>query len=106
MYCHNAEVCFVRSSAEENERFGREIARRLAESAGKVVVALPLKGVSAMDVAGGPLYDPQADSVLFETLKRELPRQIEVREYPCAINDEAFAEALFRITMKLLEEDV
>lgn len=106
MYCHNAEVCFVRSSAEENECFGREIAHRLEKSVGKVVVALPLKGVSALDVAGGQLYDPQADSALFETLKRELPQQIEVREYPCTINDEAFAKALFRITMELLEEDV
>lgn len=103
-YCHNATVCFVRSSCGENEAFAREIANRLSQSVGEVAVALPLQGVSAVDVEGGQLYDPEADRALFDTLKQELPERIKVYEYPCAINDNAFAEGLFALASKMLEE--
>lgn len=105
IYCHNPAVCFIRSSKEENRLFAEEIARRLSASSGKVTVALPLRGVSAVDVEGGPLYDPEADQALFDGLRHDLPPNIEILEYPCAINDEAFAEGLFDVTMKLLEEN-
>jgi len=51
------------------------------------VVFLPLKGVSGIDKEGMPFYDPEADTALFETLKKNLRTDIEVRELDYHIND-------------------
>lgn len=103
-YRHNESLTFVRSSAKENIRFAEEIADRAAQSEGETVMVLPLKGISAMDVEGGPLYDPEADAVLFETLKAALPETIPVYEYPYEINDRQFSEKLCLLAEKMLEK--
>lgn len=103
-YRHNASLTFVRSSAEENVRFAKEIAERAARSKGETIMVLPLKGISAMDAEGGPLYDPKTDAVLFEALKAFLPESIPVYEYPYEINDRRFSGEICLLAEKMLEK--
>ncbi len=44
-----------------------------------------------IDLKGKPFYDPQATTALFETLKKNLRKDIPVVEMKCDINAPAFA---------------
>ena len=93
---HNPQVTLMRTTADENHRLGLWIAAKLNQMDGEVRFLIPEKGVSIIDVDGGPFYDEKADSALFSTLeatvnttaKRQLIR------VPHAINDAEFAHAL------------
>jgi len=49
-----------------------------------------------------PFYDPEADTALFETLKKNLRTDIEVRELDYHINDPEFAEAMANALLQLI----
>lgn len=94
-YRHNPNVTLMRTTAAECREIGAWIASRLNACPGPVRVLIPEKGVSALDIEGGPFFDPDADGALFETIAETLhatgDRQI-VR-LPLHINDPAFAKA-------------
>lgn len=94
-HVHNANVTLMRTTPEECAAIGRHMAEVLARSTGPTTVMLPLGGVSAIDVPGGPFHDPEADAALFAAIREGLhghPR-VKVVERPEAINDPAFADA-------------
>ena len=96
LYVHNGQVTLMRTTPEENERIGRWIGEKLNRCEGPVRFLIPENGVSALDAAGLPFHDPQADAALFEALEATV-RQTGNRRIvrlPCHINDAAFAEAL------------
>ncbi|MGH8714833.1 MAG: Tm-1-like ATP-binding domain-containing protein, partial [Casimicrobiaceae bacterium] len=96
LYKHNPQVTLMRTTAEENRRFGEWIATRLNDCAGPVRLLIPEHGVSAIDAPGKPFHDPEADQALFAALEaalKQTPRRRLVR-LPLHINDKAFAEAL------------
>jgi uncharacterized protein (UPF0261 family) len=85
----------MRTTAEENAAIGRWIIERVNRMEGPVRFLLPLGGVSAIDQAGKPFHDPEADRALFDSIRHAwVPapnrRLIEVDAH---INDPAFAEA-------------
>lgn len=104
LYKHNPTVTLMRTTVEENRKLGEIIAEKLNKAKGPVVLFIPLKGVSAIDKEGMPFYDPEADAVLFETLKKHLKPNIEVRELNCHINDKEFAEAMANTLLKLIKK--
>jgi uncharacterized protein (UPF0261 family) len=65
---------------------------------------LPLKGVSAIDVEGAPFYGPQEDAELFKQLKENITSNVELIEMDTDINDEAFALAMAKKLLELLEK--
>ncbi|MDR1851704.1 MAG: Tm-1-like ATP-binding domain-containing protein [Propionibacteriaceae bacterium] len=69
---HNPTVTLMRTTVEENAELGRRIAAKLAAATGPTELVLPLKGVSAVDVADGPFWDPEADQALFDALREGL----------------------------------
>lgn len=102
---HNPTVTLMRTTTEENAELGRRIAQKLAAASGPTEVWLPLRGVSLIDVEGGPFYDPQADSALFEAIRGGLDgTDVVVVEEDAAINDEGFgrraAERLHELITK------
>lgn len=103
LYKHNPTVTLMRTTIEENRELGRIIAEKLNLAKGPVVVFIPLKGVSALDKEGMPFYDPEADKALFESLKKHLRPDIEVREMDCHINDPEFGEAMAKTLLRLLK---
>lgn len=102
LYKHNPTVTLMRTTAEELRQIGGRIAEKLNQAEGKTVLMLPLKGVSAIDVEGTPFYDPEADQVLFDTLRSEVDDSVEIIEMDNAVNDEAFALAAAKKLISML----
>lgn len=94
MHVHNLTVTVTRTNRDESQQLGRIVTDKLAGAQGPLIVALPLHGLSALDIAGGPYEDPEADIALFDELRRGLADRTEIREIAAHINDAAFAEAL------------
>jgi uncharacterized protein (UPF0261 family) len=99
-YPHNPNVTLMRTTPEENVELGRRFAEALNASTGPTAVYLPLKGISVISAPGQPFHSPEADDALFSTIKENLRPDIPVYELDLNINDPAFAEA---VTKKLLE---
>jgi len=98
LHVHNAQVTLMRTTPEENCRIGEFIVSRLNRMQGPVRFLLPLRGVSAIDAPGQPLYDPKADAALFDTIRsgwQAAPNR-ELIELDLHINEPAFAEQLVR----------
>ncbi|MDU9004204.1 Tm-1-like ATP-binding domain-containing protein [Sedimentitalea todarodis] len=94
-YHHNANVTLMRTTAADCAAIGTWIADKLNTATGQVILLLPEKGISALDIADGPFWDPEAQAALFGALENGLratdTRQ--VRRLPKHINDPAFSAA-------------
>ncbi len=95
-YVHNAQVTLMRTTPDENRQIGEFIVARLNRMAGPVRFLLPLRGVSAIDAAGQPFHDPEADAALFATIRDgwEPAPNRELLELDLHINAPDFAAAL------------
>lgn len=94
-YEHNSNVTLMRTTHEECVRIGQWIAERLNRCEGEVRFLIPEKGVSAIDIEGGPFFDPEADAALFETIESSLKQTArrKIIRLPLHINDPQFANA-------------
>jgi uncharacterized protein (UPF0261 family) len=100
-YQYNVEIVLMRTNAEEFASLGELVGERLRAAKGPVSVLIPTGGMSQLvgrktyDLAGnerGTWAQPETDRVFADTLKRYLPAGA-IRELPCHINDDAFADA-------------
>jgi uncharacterized protein (UPF0261 family) len=96
LYMHNPQVTLMRTTPDENKRFGEWIASRLNACEGPVRLLIPEKGISAIDAEGKPFHDPAADRALFEALTANLEQTAnrKLARLPHHINDKAFSDAL------------
>lgn len=99
-YQHNPQVTLMRTSPAECSELGRLIAGKLNLSTGPVTLLLPLRAISVISAPGQKFNDPAADRALFDALKANLRKDIDVVELDCAINDPPFAEACVRALLK------
>ncbi|MGC2776222.1 MAG: ABC transporter permease [Bradyrhizobium sp.] len=103
-HVHNPQVTLMRTTAEENAQIGRWIGERLNRMDGPVRFFLPEKGVSALDAAGQPFFDRDADQALFRSLEQTV-RQTSNRRLirvPHHINDNEFVAAIIGAVRPLL----
>jgi uncharacterized protein (UPF0261 family) len=91
-YQHNPTVTLMRTTPEENDRLGKEIAEKASAARGPTAILLPLKGVSAIDKEGGPFWWPEADRALFQSIRNWVGPGVKLVELDCHINDPAFAQ--------------
>jgi uncharacterized protein (UPF0261 family) len=97
-YYHNPEFTLVRATLDEQLEAARQIASRLNEATGPVVVMVPTRGLSVpnceVDPSGGPgaFWSPVIDAAFRQALKGGLHAGIEYREVDAHINDERFAQ--------------
>lgn len=92
---HNPTVTLMRTTREEMAELGRRIAERLTAGTGPRTVFIPLRGVSAIDVDGGPFRDADADEALFDELRSGLAGStVTLVERDQAINDPGFGRAM------------
>jgi uncharacterized protein (UPF0261 family) len=92
---HNANVTLMRTTPDECAELGRRLAERVSRTTAPATVVLPLKGVSAVSVEGGPFHDPDADRALFDAIRGNLDRsRVDLVELDAAINDPVVAETM------------
>ena len=99
---HNPTMTTMRTTSEENVAIAEFIAEKLNQAKGPVVVMLPLGGLSTIDRPGKIFYDPEANGVLFDTLKRKLSSAIEVIEDEHHLDDPEFAVRVGQKMVSLL----
>ena len=93
-HIHNPQVTLMRTTVDENVELGEIIAEKLNAATGPTALALPLGGVSMIDVEGEDFHDPEADRALFDTLRERVDDDVELIEMETDVNDETFAEAI------------
>lgn len=92
-YQHNPTVTLMRTTPDENDALGKEIALKASASRGPVAVVVPRRGVSALDAEGQAFWWPEADQALFDSLRLWLAPSVKLLELDLHINDPAFAAA-------------
>jgi uncharacterized protein (UPF0261 family) len=95
LYTHNANVTLMRTTPEECRAIGTWIGKKLNACNGPVRFLIPELGVSALDIAGGPFWDPAADEQLFSSLAETVQwtQNRQLIRVPAHINDPDFARA-------------
>ena len=85
---------WIRMAPDELEQVADAFAQKLNSSKGPVIVVIPLKGWSGVDIPGNPTYDPIGDATFTSRLKEKLITDIEVREIDANMEENAFAQAI------------
>jgi uncharacterized protein (UPF0261 family) len=101
-YEWNPNVTLMRTTPEENARMGEIFAQKLNAASGPVMVYIPVKGVSELDLEGKPFHDPAALPAFVGALKASIRADIPVIEVQTDINDPAFAEATAEALLRLM----
>jgi uncharacterized protein (UPF0261 family) len=99
-YQHNPQVTLMRTTPAECAELGKIVAQKVNASKGPVTVLLPKKAISVISASGQKFHDPAADKALFDAIKSNLRKDVEVIEMDCAINDAVFAEACANALLK------
>jgi uncharacterized protein (UPF0261 family) len=87
------DLTLVRTTPEENDRLGKEIAFRASAAKGPVSVLVPLHGFSNLDCDRGEFWWPEADEAFLRSLLHWKSPEVQVAELDMHINDVAFAAA-------------
>jgi uncharacterized protein (UPF0261 family) len=100
-YQHNPTVTLMRTTPEENDTLGKQLAERACAASGPTAILLPLRGVSALDAEGKAFWRPEADAALFQSV-RNWVYGVEVIELDLHINDPAFASVAADTLLRLM----
>ena len=91
-----------RTSPEDNDAFGKELAFKASASAGPVVFVFPRGGLSQWDRDEGPDYDFSPNRALLDSLHLWKRPDIELIESHRHINDPLFAQIVVDQLLKLM----
>ncbi len=94
----------IRLNVEETICLANQLAEKLNRGAANIKILIPTRGWSEADREGGPLYDPEMNSVFTSRLKNVLDPQIEIREIDFHINDTDFAEAAANLMNEMIRK--
>ncbi|QEU96589.1 UPF0261 family protein [Streptomyces kanamyceticus] len=102
---HNSTVTLMRTTADEMTELGTVLGHKLAAARGPAELFWPLRGLSAVDVAGGPFDDGVADTAGLEALRATVRGSgVRLREIDAHINDASFAIAMADRLHELITE--
>jgi uncharacterized protein (UPF0261 family) len=104
LYRHNPTITLMRTTPDEMDKLGKELAEKASAAAGPTRVLFPLKGVSAIDAVGKPFWWPEADAALFQSIRNWIHPPELLAEYDMHINDPAFAEEAAKALLEMLGE--
>lgn len=102
LYSWAPDVTLMRTNKKENAILGERFADKLNQSKSVVSVLLPTKGVSQIDAENGIFYDPEANQVLFDSIKEHSNSNLKVVEIDAHINDNEFSERLVKELLDLM----
>jgi uncharacterized protein (UPF0261 family) len=95
-------VTRVRTTPEENDSLGKEIAHKASAARGPTAVLVPLRGFSSLDAPGQPFGWPEADAALCQSLRNWMSPAVRLVELDLHVNDPAFAEAAARTLLEFV----
>jgi uncharacterized protein (UPF0261 family) len=101
-YQHNPSITLMRTTPDENDRLGKEIAEKASAARGPTAVVVPLRGVSAIDREGQPFWWPEADQALFQSLRHWMSPHVRLIELDLHVNDADFAGSMARTLLELM----
>lgn len=104
LYSWAPDVTLMRTNKEENTALGGIMAEKIGRSAAPVAVLLPLSGLSQMDREGQVFFDPDANRLLFNSLRNALKESVQVVEVNAHINEASFAEKAVETLRGLIEK--
>lgn len=99
---HNPTVTLMRTTPEEMDKLGKEIAEKVSAASGPTALMLPLRGVSAIDAEGKSFWWPEANRALFQSIRNWVAPGVDVTELNLHINDPAFAAACAEKLLSLM----
>jgi uncharacterized protein (UPF0261 family) len=109
-HIHNPTVTLMRTDESENFELGRQIASRAKQSIGPTEIWFPTRGVSALDIDGGPFDSPTCRLALQRGIESELARsgpgdkqQIRLVIRDEHINDLSFSQAAAMALIDMLK---
>ncbi|MGH3164451.1 MAG: Tm-1-like ATP-binding domain-containing protein [Trebonia sp.] len=95
LYVHNPITTLMRTTPDECAELGSRLAERLSGATGPTTLYLPLQGISAIAVPGGPFHDDAADQALFGAIFDKLDTEkVAVVQMDVDVNDGRFADAM------------
>ena len=103
LYDHNPEYTLVRTSAEESEILGRQLAELVNAASGPVQVLVPLGGLSIPNAPGKVFHDPEADQRMVHALQSNLRPGIPIEYHQGHVNDPDFGIAAADAVVSLME---
>lgn len=102
---HNPTMTTMRTNVNENRQIGDFIVRKLKDAKGPVKILLPKGGLSSIDKPGDVFYMPEANEMLFETLKEGFQgTAVEVIEDNRHLYDPGFGEDAARLMDQLMKD--
>jgi len=84
----------------------RIIASKLNKSSGPAAVVIPEKGFYEYDRPGEFFYDPEGRKIFIESLRDHLRPDIPFMTLDMHINDQAYAEKVADIALRLFKTDM
>jgi uncharacterized protein (UPF0261 family) len=93
-YDYDAARTFIRLSQDEMVMVADAMAGKLNKALGPVKVIIPLGGWSSLDRRGTDFYNGELDRAFVDELKKQLKRDIEVREIDIDLDTPEFAQAI------------
>lgn len=104
LYSWAPDVTLMRTNKEENIQLGEMLGAKINQSFGSVIVLLPERGISQLDDKGKEFYDPEANQVLFDSIKRKVREPVSVFELDAHINESFFATMAVNSLVLMMEE--
>jgi len=101
-YDYDALRTFIRLSANELKMVAQTMAGKINRASGPVKVIIPLGGWSAVDRKGTAFYDAALDRVFVTELKKQLKKEIDVREIDTDLDTPEFAAAIVQAFNELM----
>jgi uncharacterized protein (UPF0261 family) len=92
----------MRTTPDENDALGKEIAHKASAARGPVAVLVPRRGVSAIDREGQPFWWPEADEALFQSLRNWMSPHVQLVELDLHINEPEFAQVAAETLLRLM----
>ena len=101
---HSAIFSNTMATAEELKKLAIEQAKRVNVAKGPIEWFIPMKGFCSYSTEGEKFYNPDADKIYVDTLKKELRGDIPVHVLEKDINDPAFASLAAEHLIELMRK--
>ena len=102
---HNAEMTVFLPTIAEMIESARAMVEPLNRALGPTIVAIPARGFSDINRPGRPMWFPEGNRAMIETLARELRPEIPVISIDAHINEPIFAQVIADCIGRLLSDE-